>query len=183
MTDDLVLNRYDADSARERFDELVATYLDAYAGAGPNYTEERFRRQLSSHLQSSGFSLVAAEVRGAVIGYAYGRTAPPHARFWEGLQTPVPAGLTWEDGNRSFGLCELMVRKEWQRRGVAEALHDELLAGRPEQRATLYARPDNAPAQAAYAKWGWRKVAQVQPSWENAPVYDVLVRQLGRQTD
>jgi ribosomal protein S18 acetylase RimI-like enzyme len=183
VSDDLVLNRYDADSARERFDELVATYLDVYAGAGPIYTEERYRRQLSSHLNSSGFALVDAEVGGAIVGYIYGHKESSQSRSWEGLLTPVPADLTWEDDNRSFALCELMVRKEWQRKGVAEALHDELLAGRPEQRATLYARPDNAPAQAAYAKWGWRKVAQVQPTWENAPVYDVLVRQLGRQTD
>jgi len=178
MSDDLVLNIYDADSARERFDELVATYLDAYAGAGPIYTEERYRRQLASHLKASGFALIAAEVRGTIVGYIYGHKETPQSRSWEGLQAPVPADLTWEDGDRSFALCELMVRKDWQRKGIAEALHDELLAGRPEQRATLYARPDNAPAQAAYRKWGWLKVAQVRPGWENAPVYDVLVRQL-----
>jgi ribosomal protein S18 acetylase RimI-like enzyme len=181
VTVGLVLSRYDADAARERFDELVTVYLDAYGGSGPNYTEERYRRQLLSHLNVTGFTLVAAEIDGRIVGYMYGFPASPHSRTWEGLLAPVPADLTREDGSRSFSVCELMVRRGWKRRGVAEALHDELLAGRPEERATLYARPDNAPAQAAYAKWGWHKVAQVQPSWDNAPVFDVLVRRLGRQ--
>jgi len=52
MTDRLDLHRYDAARAQERLDELVAVYLDAYAAAGPNYTEERYRRQLASHLSA-----------------------------------------------------------------------------------------------------------------------------------
>jgi hypothetical protein len=50
----------------------------------------------------------------------------------------------------------------------------ELLSRWPELRATLLAEPDNAPAQAAYAQWGWRKVAKLKP-FPDAPVYDALI--------
>jgi ribosomal protein S18 acetylase RimI-like enzyme len=76
-----------------------------------------------------------------------------------GLITPVPDGFTDEDGRRTFAVNEIMVCPEWQRQGVARSVHPELLSGRPEQRATLLVEPDNVPAQAAYASWGWRKVA------------------------
>jgi hypothetical protein len=36
------------------------------------------------------------------------------------------------------------------------------------------ARPDNAPAQAAYARWGWRNVTKLKP-FPDAPVYDALI--------
>jgi ribosomal protein S18 acetylase RimI-like enzyme len=74
-----------------------------------------------------------------------------------------PDGFTDEDEHRTFAVNEIMVRPEWQRRGVARTVHAELLSRRPEQRATLLAQPDNAPAQAAYARWGWRKVARLKP--------------------
>ncbi len=82
-----------------------------------------------------------------------------------------------ETGDRTFGLCELMVHPDWQRRGIAHALHDELLGQRPERRATVLVREDNTPAQRAYAKWGWRKVGKLQP-FSDSPHYDALVLDL-----
>ncbi len=75
-----------------------------------------------------------------------------------------------------------MVRTAWRRRGVARALHHDLLAGRREERATLLVLPDNRPAQAAYANWGWKKIAELQPSFPDAPVYDVLILPLRPHT-
>jgi len=57
-------------------------------------------------------------------------------------------------------------------------LHDLLLAGLAEERATLLVRPENDAAQAAYAGWGWLKAGQYQPT-PDAPVYDVLILLLG----
>jgi hypothetical protein len=45
-------------------------------------------------------------------------------------------------------------------RKAAPAMHGRLLENRPEERATLTVLPAATPAQAAYRKWGWRKVAQ-----------------------
>ena len=59
----------------------------------------------------------------------------------------------------------------------AQALHDELLGHRPEARATLLVAEDNAPAQRAYATWGWRKLGKLQP-FPDSPHYDALVLDL-----
>ncbi len=89
--------------------------------------------------------------------------------------TEVPAGFMDEDGRRTVAISEILVREPWRRQHVARRLHDIFLSGRSEERATLLVEPDNGPAQAAYAGWGWRKVAQLRPGWASAPLYDVLV--------
>jgi len=54
-----------------------------------------------------------------------------------------------------------------------------LLEGLDVERVTLTMRPEPeaAPAQAAYAAWGYRKVGVSHP-WEDAPYYDCMVRKL-----
>jgi ribosomal protein S18 acetylase RimI-like enzyme len=175
LIDEPAFTRYDADHAQLIKDQLVAVFLDVYAGAGPFYSEARFRRQLDGHMTVPGWSLVTAAADDEIVGYIYGFPLQPQSHWWDGMQTPVAEDFTAEDGHRTFALSELMVRSAWRRRGVAEALHEELVGGRPERRATLLVRPDNAPARAAYAKWGYRRVAELRPAWDDAPTFDVLV--------
>lgn len=111
------------------------------------------------------------------MGQAFGYTLPPGARWWQGLTTPVPEGFTDESGQRTFALNELMVVPEWQGQGVAHALHDELLRGRSEERATLLVREDNTSAQNAYARWGWSKIGKLRP-YPDAPHFDSLIIEL-----
>jgi hypothetical protein len=54
------------------------------------------------------------------------------------------------------------------------------LQDRREERATLTVLPAAEAAQAAYAKWGWRKVAQQRNPLPGSPVFDVMVRMLGK---
>jgi GNAT superfamily N-acetyltransferase len=89
--------------------------------------------------------MVIAYVDDRPVGQAFGYALPPNARWWQGLSTPVPEGFTEETGTRTFALNELMVVPEWQGRGVAHALHDELLGSRKEQRATLLVREATRP--------------------------------------
>ena len=90
------------------------------------------------------------------------------------MAEPEP-GFTLEDGHRTFALSELMVRQPRTGRGIAHALHDELLQHRPETRATLLVRPENTTAYRAYIRWGWHRVAQLRPGWPDAPLMDVLI--------
>ena len=168
---------HDAEQAAKILDELVAVYLEGYRDQlGGFHNEDRYRRQLAGHLTNPGWKLATATSGGELIGYAYGFPLPPTTRWWQGLQTPAPEGFTDEDGRRTFAISEIMVRASWRRRGVARSLHDELLSGRTESRATLLVEPANTPAQAAYASWGYRKAAALLPAWENAPTYNALVR-------
>lgn len=71
------------------------------------------------------------------------------------------------------------MRAPWRRQHIAEAIHDRLFANRVEERATLTVLPAAAAAQAAYRKWGWRRVAQKRNPLPGSPVFDVMLKQLG----
>ncbi|MFG1953069.1 GNAT family N-acetyltransferase [Micromonospora sp. NPDC048830] len=174
MIEGLNLRHYTAEQAAGLLDQLIELYLRVYADGDEFHSEDRYRRQLAGHTQRDGWDLVTATVGGELVGYIYGFPLPAQTRWWAGIREPFPAGFTDEDGKRTFAISELMVAPDWRRRGIAKLLHDELLAGRTEERATLLADPDNTPAQAAYQGWGWRRITTLRPSWENASTYDVL---------
>lgn len=155
MTDELELRRYDAAGVDAIYDELVHLYAEAHEHltGDPFYSTPHFEAALVKQRVHDGFELVAARLHRRLVGVSYGFTE------LEGAQ---------------FGFCELMVSPQYQRRGIAKRLHDELLRLRPEPRAALYVRKDNTPAQAAYQKWGWTKLRDVQPSGD-APNFDELV--------
>ena len=67
------------------------------------------------------------------------------------------------------------MRPSWRRQGIAGVLHDLILASRPEERATLTVPPAATPAQNAFRKWGWRKVARTHDDGPGSPVSDVLI--------
>lgn len=169
---------YDAEQASEIFDQLVEVYLEIYADRhGEFYGEDRYRRQLASHREAPGFALVIAYDAGAIAGYVYGFSLPENARWWSGMLTETPADLLRETGSRTFAICEIMTRKPWRSTGIGRALHDEILARRSEERATLLVDPEN-PARKIYIRWGWKKIGQLRPGWTGAPIYDSLILSL-----
>lgn len=175
------LTHYTAEQARGIFDQLVDVYLEVYADTDdPFFGEDRYRRQLAGHMSGPGFELVAAYDGGEMAGYVYGYTLPERARWWGGMTTEVGAELVRETGDRTWALCEIMTRPRWRGTGVGRALHDEVLAGRPEERATLLVEPEN-PARDVYLHWGWKTIGQQRPGWEGAPLYDSMLLPLQDQ--
>ncbi|MGI5201368.1 GNAT family N-acetyltransferase [Spirillospora sp. CA-108201] len=148
---------------------LETVIVPVYAASHPDlisqpfYSAERFAERVRSYSGVSGFQTVVAHIAGEAVGQAIGCTLPEKTRWWKGLTTPVPDGFTTETGARTFALNELVVILQWQGQGVAHALHDALLDGRAEERATLLVRDDNDSAQRGYARWGWRKAGKAQP--------------------
>jgi ribosomal protein S18 acetylase RimI-like enzyme len=176
--DAITFRHHDAAGARTVADDVIvplyeATHPDVLDTAFS--TTERFLERLRGYTERDGFELVVAHSKaGRAVGLAFGYPLPPTSRWWDGLVTEVPAGFTPEDGQRTFALNEIMVHPERQRQGIARALHDELLSGRPERRATLLVRSDNDAAHSAYARWGWRTVAKLKP-FPDSPVFDALI--------
>jgi ribosomal protein S18 acetylase RimI-like enzyme len=70
------------------------------------------------------------------------------------------------------------VRASWRRQGIATTLHDLILRNRTEERTTLIVLPTATPAQKAFQKWGWRKVARTGDPRRASAVFDVLVTAL-----
>ncbi|REF00602.1 GNAT family N-acetyltransferase [Thermomonospora umbrina] len=174
---DLTFTRHDPAAVEAALDGVIvplyeATHADVIGD--PFYSAERFTERVRGYMQAPGFEIVVAYLDGVPVGQAFGYALPVSARWWSGLTTQVPDGFTTETGSRTFAFNELMVLPQWQGKGVAHALHDELLRGRREERATLLVREDNAPAQTAYARWGWRKIGKLRP-YPDAPHYDALL--------
>ena len=176
------IRRYDASAVNGLKDQIVEAYITAHANQqqDPFYQRPRFRRQLEGHMTAPGWEIAVAEDDGEIVGFAYGFALPPTTAWWKGLIGDVPEGFVTETGQRTFALSELNVRPRYQGRGLAGRLYRELLSNRTEERATLLTEPDNA-AHAIYAHWGWSKVAKLRPSWEGAPVFDVLILPLHKR--
>ncbi|GAA4234871.1 hypothetical protein GCM10022254_40790 [Actinomadura meridiana] len=177
MTADLTFTRHDPAEAVDILDDvIVPVYVASHQDVidQPFYSAQRFAERFPGYAKAPGFEIVIAHLDGEPVGQAFGYALPVKPRWWDGLTTPVPDGFTVETGARTFAFNELMVVPEQQGKGVAHALHDALLGGRGEQRATLLVREDNESAQRAYARWGWQKVAKAQP-FPDSPHFDVMI--------
>jgi len=176
-TSEMTFQLLDGTQAAAHADELQALHAAAYAD--PPYRQQddaalfadRFRVQR----RQPGF--VLAEVRHGdyLVGFASGMPLRPSTSWWRELTAPLPAEVTAEHSGRTFAVTDLLVRASWRRQGIGRALHDLLLADRPEERATLTVLPATAPAQTALAGWGWRKAARARGSGPSSPVSDVLI--------
>lgn len=173
------------DRAGERAAELAPALIDIYSAvyAEPPYFwgeehTELFVRWFAGQRMAPGFDLVVAHADDEIVGFSFGVTLRPDTPWWSTVTTPVDAELITETPGRTFALVELLVLRPWRRRGVARRLHDQLLEGRPEQRATLTVLPEAEPAQHAYRAWGWRWVAQKSNPLPGEPVFDVMIKPL-----
>jgi hypothetical protein len=170
-----------ADAVRH-VNELTDLYREVYAESPYEWGAEHaelFCKRFAGQCRDAGFSLVEARDGGKLIAFGFGVTLAPTTPWWQNLVTPLPDDVTHEHVSRTFALVELLVRRPWRRRHIAEAIHARLIRDRHEERATLTVLPAADAAQAAYVKWGWRTVAQKRNPLPGSPVFDVLVRELG----
>ncbi|MEV5648721.1 GNAT family N-acetyltransferase [Nocardia sp. NPDC052254] len=184
---DIYLRHYNADEAQALRAQVRLIFQGSYIpddDPGDAFAStDAFMHRFDSYTDPSrprGFELVVAWLREEPMGQAWGWPLGSDTHWWSGLQ--LDRGdvqkFVAEDGNRTFALSEIMVRNEFTGRGLAHTLHDELLSGRGESRATLLVRPANERAYGAYRRWGWSRAGTLRPAWPDAPHFDVLVRDL-----
>ena len=170
----------DGQQAAGHVAELQALHAEVYAD--PPYLRDDDAAQFASRFRvqrrQPGFVLAEARSGGYLVGYAAGMPLRPSTSWWKDVTTPLPDEVTAEHPGRTFALTGLLVRASWRRQGIAQALHDLILANRPEERATLTVLPAATPAQNAFQKWGWRKVARTREPGPGSPVSDLLVTTL-----
>lgn len=177
-------DRFDATGARRIRDTVRSVYerayVDAIASGDPFEQPHAFMERFDAYTdpaRPSGFELVVASENGEPVGQSWGWPLGVRSGWWGGLR--LDSGdheeFTADDGHRTFALSEIMVAREHTGRGLARALHDELLRSRAEQRATLLVDPANDRAYDRYRRWGWQRVGTLRPSWPDAPTFDVLI--------
>ncbi|MGK8558582.1 GNAT family N-acetyltransferase [Nocardia gipuzkoensis] len=183
----IAFQRLSAPEARDHRAEVEdifrASYIEAIDSGEEFESPEAFMKRFDAYTdpsRSNGFELVMARIDGHPVGQTWGWPLGPRSQWWNGLRLDTGdfAAFTSENGTRTFALSEIMVRSEFTGRGIARALHDDLLGRRPEQRATLLVQPDNSRAYNTYRRWGWARVGVLTPSWPDAPTFDVLIREL-----
>ena len=167
----ITFHKLDGRQAAGHVDELQDVHREVYGEAG----HETFARQFRVWRRQRGFVLVEARHGDYLVGFATGMPLRPSTSWWKDLTAPVPAEVTTEHPGRTFALTELLVRAPWRRQGNAGSLHDLILDGRPEERATLAVLPGAIAAQKAFPKWGWSRVARTRGPQDGSPVLDVLV--------
>jgi GNAT superfamily N-acetyltransferase len=177
---DVAFQLLDGRQAADREAELGALHAEVYAA--PPYRqqedEQGFARRFAVQRRQPGFALAEARHGDYLVGYAIGMPLRPSTSWWRDLTTTLPGEVTEEHPGRTFAVADLLVRAPWRRQGIGATLHDLLLAGRPEERATAAVRPEAGPAQHAFRAWGWRKVARTRDPRPGAPVSDVLIATL-----
>jgi ribosomal protein S18 acetylase RimI-like enzyme len=160
--------------------ELQALHAEVYGA--PPYRQppdaSEFARQFSVQCRQPGFVLAEARSGGYLVGYGAGLPLRPATSWWRTLTTPLPDEVVTEYPGRTFGLTDLVVRAAWRRQGIGRTLHDLLLRGRPEERATLVVWPEASAAQRAFQNWGWHKIARTRSPGAEPTVADVLVTDL-----
>jgi GNAT superfamily N-acetyltransferase len=165
----------DGGGAASREEDLLALSAEACGDVDAAAAARRARVRR----RQPGFALAEARHGGYLVGYASGMPLRPSTSWWRGLTTPLAADVTTEHPGRTFALTELVVRASWRRQGIGRELHDLLLGGRAEERATALVPPGAGAAQRAFASWGWRKAARARdddgPGDASAPVLDVLL--------
>lgn len=175
---DLTFQLLDGRQATALAPELVAlrdeVCADAQVYGDPQQAADRFLVQR----RQPGFALALARHGSYLIGYAAGMPLRPSTSWWRQLTTTLPEAVTAEHPGRTFALNSLLVRAAWRRQGVGRTLHDLVLDGRPEERATLMVAPAASAAQAALQNWGWRKIARAVDSERGLTAYDVLIKAL-----
>lgn len=168
----ITLQRLNGRQAAAHGDELRAAHREV---SGDADCQALFAGRFRVWCRQRGFALVEARHGDYLVGFAAGMPLRPATSWWTELTIPLPAEVTTEHPGRTFALTELLVRASWRRQGIAGSLHDLILDGRPEERATAAVPPGATAAQTAFRTWGWRRVARTRGLYHGSPALDLLV--------
>lgn len=159
---------------------LVDVYADVYAEHlhEPFHTVEMFGLRLAGHVTGRHWECVIGYHGDEPVGYVYGTTLRADTTWWKDLAPPPDPELSYEDGNRTLAIFELMIRMPWRKQGLAYAIHEEFVTHRSEQRASLSVDHDHPRVRALYESWGYRYIGSRRPPGPEAPLLDRMLRQL-----
>ncbi|WP_311766129.1 GNAT family N-acetyltransferase [Streptomyces telluris] len=177
----MLLRHYDHTHAADLRDLLLNVHDDCYAGPdrGEFDSRERFAQFVDHWSQGPGWVCIIShddDQDGQAVGFAYGAPLPTGSPWWSKIAGLDPE-FTHETGSRTFAVSEVVVRPQWRKTGTSTRLHEELLTGRHEERATLLVDSTHPKVQALYEAWGYSALGQTKP-FADAPVMTAMIRPL-----
>ena len=116
------------------------------------------------HRARADFRLATACDDDRLVGFSWGYTGQP-GQYWSDfiLDKLGPAVHDWVGGH--FEFVELAVLPGARGQGIGGALHDQLLAGLPHERALLGTNDDpTSPAVQLYLSRGWHRLGKQSPT-------------------
>ncbi|WP_405602225.1 GNAT family N-acetyltransferase [Streptomyces sp. NBC_01410] len=159
----------------EDFPAIRQTLLDVHAHIPEYSPDDPFNRRFPWFVDHWGsdtdFSCVIGYEDEQAIGFAYGAPLTAGREWWRGHLEPAP------ERSRTYAVSELMVCAEWRKKGLADQLHDALLADLSEDIAVLLVDSTHPKVQARYESWGYQKVGERQP-FDDSPIFSVMVKPL-----
>jgi ribosomal protein S18 acetylase RimI-like enzyme len=162
--DGVTLAHHQAETVPALLDDICVVYADAYGqvpGEDADAKVAAFRGRAAKALSRPGYEMVVARNGDELAGFVFGYSLAVDTHWWDDLSPQPSPEFLREDGSRTFVVAEIEVGRKWQGSGVGRALHDEILSGRREQRATLATGPGADTARAIYERWGWQKIGTV----------------------
>lgn len=177
---ELVFKRFDTANIVRMRQTLLTVYSEVYQDRlnEPFFTIDEFDDRLSRYAAAPRWECVLGMEGDDPVGFAFGYTLQPGARWWNGLLASVDPSETAETGERTFALNELMVRSRWRRTGTARRIHDELVGARTEERVTLLVEASHPKVRRLYESWGYVCLSRIRPDLPNAPLLDAMLLQL-----
>ena len=185
-TADMTLKKDNAAGATDLRDQILPVYAASHHDMmhDPWFHPDRFwERLLDLYAPTRDFELVTGWLGDRVVGYAFGSPHDNAGPLWEDVLRVIPdLRADAVETQPVYLFREFAVDPSHQRHGYGRLIHDALLRDRPEVIANLVVRPDNIPAQAAYAAWNWHKIGTKKP-FEDSPVFDSLIKILNLSDD
>ena len=175
---DITLRRHGAEETLTLRDQILPVYAASHEHliAKPWWSPQEFwDRLVQIYARTRDFELVSGWLDDTMVGYAFGSPKDDTGKMWPDIHTAFPY---LEPDGPVYIFREFAVTPKLQRRGYGRLIHDELLRGRLERAAHLLVRKDNEPARAAYRRWGWTFVGEIQP-FDDAPTLDAMALDLG----
>ncbi|MGH3794690.1 MAG: GNAT family N-acetyltransferase [Pseudonocardiaceae bacterium] len=177
--DGVTLTHHDGPPAAYLVDVICQLYDTIFSQPPFRWTDDEsdhHRQSLTRLITNPTFGLVAAEVTGELVGFAYGMALGPDTLWWSGMTEPLPEALTSEWNRRTFAVIDLAVREDYRKRGIGRALLDTLLGNRQEERATLTVQPVATDTKQFYAHLGWQRLGTTRaPAGAVSLFFDVYL--------
>lgn len=173
---DYELRHYTGQEVASVHELLLDIHDEVYAGSNdPLAGRAQFAGFLDHWAAQPYFDCVVGFQDGQPVGYSYGAPLSEATTWWAGVEPPPDTAFVTETGTRTFALSELMVRAPWRGVGCARYIHDELLAGRSEERVTLLVHQEHPKVLALYEAWGYQMVGETTPPFPGAPELYAMV--------